>query len=108
MKYLARAQKHMARRKYEHGLSPTGRAKPKKCAKTKLRLSLPKTHHLFAVARRTPNTTCNKEGRSLPMVGKIRSSISGSPTVAPNTIYVKITKFLSYLQSTKTKDKMLV
>ena len=57
---------------YERGLSPLGRAKPEKYSKTNLRLSLPKTHHLFAVAARTPNITCSKEGKSPPMVGKMR------------------------------------
>ena len=72
----------------KHGLSPSGRAKLEKYSKTNLRLSLPKTHHLFAVAGRTPNTTRSKEGRSPPMVGKMRSSISGSPMMAPNSSIV--------------------
>ena len=65
-----------------------GMDKSKKCAKTKLRLSLPKMHHLFAVARGTPNTTHSKKGRSPPMVGKMRSPISGSPIMAPNSSIV--------------------
>ena len=65
-------------------------AKLVKCAKTKLRLSLPKTHHLFAIARGTPNTTYSKEGRSPPMVGKTRLSIFGSPMIAPKSVIVGI------------------
>ena len=84
-KYLARAHKQKARRKYECGLSPMRRAELKNCAKTKLRLSFPKMHHLFTIARGSPNTTCSKEGRSPPMVGKMGSSISGSPMMAPNS-----------------------
>ena len=87
-KYLAREHKHKTRKKYEHGLSSKGRAKPEKCAKNKLRLSLPKMHHLFAVARETPNPTCNMKGRSPPMVGKMRLSISSSPMMAPNSSIV--------------------
>ena len=63
-------------------------SKSEKCAKTKLRLSLPKTHHLFAVARGTPNITYKKEGRSPPVVGKMRSSIFDSPMMAPNSSIV--------------------
>ena len=47
---------------YDRGLSSMGITKSEKCAKTKLRLSLPKTHYLFAVASGTLNTAYNKEG----------------------------------------------
>ena len=87
-KYISGAHKQKAWRKYEYGLSPTRRAESEKCAKTKLKLSLPRTHHLFAMVEGTPNTTCSKEGRSLPMVGKMRSLISGSPMTAPNSSIV--------------------
>ena len=65
------------------------RAEPEKCAKTKLWLSLPKMLHLFAVARGTPNITCSKEGRYPPIVGKMRSLISGSSMMEPNSSIVE-------------------
>ena len=51
-------------------------------------MSFPKTHHLFAIARGTPNTTYSKEGKSPPMVRMIRLSIFGSPMMAPNSLIV--------------------
>ena len=51
---------------------------------------MPKTHHLFSIARGTPNTTYSKEGRSPPMVGKTRLSIFGSPMIAPKSVIVGI------------------
>ena len=83
-------QEHISKgtKKYKCGLSPTGRAKPKKYLKTNLRLSFQKTHLPFSIAKGTPNTTCSKKGRSLPMVGKMRSSIFGSPMMAPNSSIV--------------------
>ena len=69
---------------YKYGLSPSGRAEPKKYLNINLKLSLPKTQHLFVVAVGTPNTTHSKEGRSPPMVGKMRSSVSNSPMIVPN------------------------
>ena len=42
-KYIVRAHEQKTRRKYERGLSPIGKAEPKKYSKTNLRLSLPDT-----------------------------------------------------------------
>ena len=77
-----------ARRKNERGLSLTRRVEPEKYSKTKLRLSLSKTHYIFSIEEATSNTTCSKEGRSPHMVGKMRSSISSSPMMAPNSSIV--------------------
>ena len=68
--------------------SPLGRPKPEKSSKTNLRLSLPKTHHLLAMLSGAPNTTHSKEGRSPPMVGKIRSSIFSSSMIVANSSMV--------------------